>query len=170
MGNDDYCLRTVNTGTAEGHGYDTTQFSLWFGKNMRLFGSYACLMRAFNRMFKAAFDSREEYQHCKVYALLPTGNRNITIPSMPKSDLTGERFVRSCYQAMLADIRPGCVWIIRCIWQPGTYHSCFPLIQTKPKQKPHIKWLTDGQLDRMDLLMSPHSITLYPVIEDCDCC
>ena len=163
---DHYCLRTVNVGTTEGDGVDSMHFSLWFGRNIRVLSSYGCVSRAFNKMFKAAFGSREHYQHCKVYVLLPTDNRNITIPSMPKSELTGDKFVRSCYEALLPDIQPGCVWLVRCIWQPGTYPTWIHRYITNNQ---YMKWLTDKQLDGMDLLMSRQSISMYPVIDNCEC-
>ena len=162
MSEEEHCIRIVNAGCAEGSDHDAVHFSLWFGRKLYPLGAYGCLVRKFNHMFAKAFAEIDCNSYCKIYVLL-TDSRNITIPQMKKSKLTGEIFVRSCYSEFLHDIKLGHVWLVRCLYQPGSFARNFPCL---PGTCGH-KFITDKDYDSLDLLMKPSSVTCCPVIEDC---
>ena len=163
-----YCIGAFNVCTARNVGYDVVHWSVTLGDKLSKCGRYDCLVRIFDQIIQKSYAGKDNSYLCKIYVLLPS-DRHITIPSLPKSCLSGEKFVRSCFEALRPDMRRGCSWLVKCIWQPGTYWLKVVRLRNNIGKAGYNfaeegnEPISDVQLDHMDMLVRPNSITMYPI-------
>ena len=164
-----YSIWAFNVCTARYVGYDVVHWSITLGDKLSKSGRFDCFVRIFDQIIQKSYAGKDDSYLCKIYVLLPS-DKHITTPSMPKSCMSGETFVRSCFEAFRPYMRRGCCWLVKCIWQPGTYWLRDVRLRNNIG-KPGYNFseegnepISDDQLDHMDMLMRPNSIRTYLIM------
>lgn len=167
----DYCVETFKVSKQRRVGHDEFHWTVSFGKKLTKQASYNCLVRVFDKIINGSFAHIDKTRLCKIYVLVPS-NRYITIPSLPKSSLYGDKFVRSCIAVLEPDIIPNCIWLVRCLWQPGTLwiddeYYRYNMDKDVSYAEGGPNSICDKDLDQMDMLMKPSAITCCSIVQKC---